>query len=73
MNRRLELNFVKEDGGSARISVPNADEGLDALTVKDAMEAVVTADVFAPGGSAFVAAASARMVTTDTVDYDLEG
>ena len=72
MNRRLELNFVKEDGGSARISVPNADENLDALTIKGAMDAVVTAGVFAPGGSAFVAAASARMVTTDTVDYDLE-
>ena len=72
MNTRLELNFIKSDGKSARITVPNADENMEAAEVKNAMDAVIATGVFAPGGADLVEAGSARFVTTETVDYVFE-
>ena len=70
MNQRLELNFVKSDGAGARISVPNADDTLLAADVKAAMDAVIVTGVFSPGGADLVAAQSARLVTTQTTDFE---
>ena len=73
MDKRFELNFVKSDGKTARITVPNADEAMEAVEVKAVMDAVIAADVFAPGGASLVTAESARLVTTQLVEYDFEG
>ncbi len=70
MDKRMELNFTKTDGKSARITVPNADESLLPADVQAGMQAIVTANVFAPGGVDLMTADSARIVTTSTVDYD---
>ncbi len=69
MNQRLELNFVKSDGKTARITVPNADDTLESADVKAAMDAVIAADVFAPGGAELATADNARLVSTQTVAY----
>ena len=73
MNTRLELNFMKDDGKSARLTVPNADETMEAVEVKSAMDAVIATGVFAPGGANLAESVSARIVTTETVDYVFEG
>lgn len=72
MNQRLELNFVKTDGASARISLPNPDTSLEAEAVQNAMESMIATDVFAPGGVALAAAQSARIVTTEITELDFE-
>ena len=72
MNQRLEMNFIKTDGASARISMPNPDENLEAAQVKSIMEDVINADVFAPGGADLAVAESARIVTTQITDLDFE-
>ena len=73
MDKRMELNFIKTDGKSARITVPNANEELQPEDVESVMNAVIAANVFAPGGADLLAADSARVVTTSTVDYDFAG
>lgn len=73
MDKRMELNFIKTDGKSARITVPNANEELQPEDVESVMNAVISANVFAPGGADLLVADSARIVTTSTVDYDFAG
>lgn len=73
MNQRLELNFIKTDGASARISLPNPDTSLEPATVKSTMENIINTNVFAPGGAALAVAESARIVTTEITDLDFQG
>ena len=39
--------------------------------IKTAMDLVVSKNIFAPGGSDIAKAVSAKVVVTDTTDYDL--
>ncbi|RQD66802.1 MAG: DUF2922 domain-containing protein [Tindallia sp. MSAO_Bac2] len=73
MNQRLELNFIKTDGASARISLPNPDLDKEPAEVKEAMDNIIASDVFAPGGAALAVAESARIVTTQITNLDFEG
>ncbi len=70
--KRLELNFLREDGRTARISVPNPAEHLDAETVKDVMDDVIESDIFAPGQSPLAEAVGARVVTTQVTEFDFD-
>ena len=68
MTQRLEMTFVTADGNKVRISLPNADDTLEAGDVESAMNSLIATDVFAPGGSPLVMAESARIVTTQVQD-----
>ena len=49
MAKTLELIFVNSDGKNKTISIPNPKNGVTKQQTHDAMNAVITADVFASG------------------------
>ncbi|ABW20059.1 DUF2922 domain-containing protein [Alkaliphilus oremlandii] len=62
--RVLELNFIKEDGKAAKITIANARENLTPAEVKVVMEHIISKDVFAPSGKGLVEAGGAKVITT---------
>lgn len=49
MAKTLELIFVNSDGKNKTISIPNPKNGVTKQQAHDAMNAVITADVFVSG------------------------
>ena len=47
------------------------DRDITETEIKTAMDLVVSKNIFAPGGSDIAKAVSAKVVVTDTTDYDL--
>ncbi|WP_304969875.1 DUF2922 domain-containing protein [Romboutsia ilealis] len=39
--------------------------------IKEAMNTIIEKDIFSPNGGSLVSAVSAKIVQTDTTDYDL--
>ncbi|SDY22335.1 DUF2922 domain-containing protein [Tindallia californiensis] len=72
MNQRLEMNFLNAEGSTVRISLPNPKEDLTATTVAASMQGIIDSGAFAPGNVALTAPASARVVTTEVEDLDVE-
>ncbi len=70
MNQRLEMTFLTADDRKVRLSVPNCDDTLEAADILTAMNGIIAAGIFEPGGSALVTADSARFVTTQVITYD---
>ena len=72
MNKRLELNFRKTDGKTARITLQEPREDLTEAEVETAMNSLVMQDVFAPAGVSLAVPVSARIVTTESEVFDFE-
>lgn len=70
MTKRLELIFMDAAGKTVRISLPNANEELQAVDVQTVMQQIITLNIFAPGGYDLTQAMGARIVTTDVLEYD---
>ena len=47
-------------------------ENLSEKQIKEAMDTIIEKDIFSPNGESLVEAISAKVVQTDTTDYDLE-
>ncbi len=72
MARKLELIFLNEAGKTAKISVDNAQEDIDAEDVKDAMEDIIEKNIFSSKGGEFVGISAARVVDTTIEELDVE-
>ncbi|RDY27656.1 DUF2922 domain-containing protein, partial [Romboutsia weinsteinii] len=59
-------------GNKVSLTVADPRSDVTEQEIKDAMEVIVTNNVFAPNGSELVEVLEARVVKTDTTDYDLE-
>ncbi|RDY26573.1 DUF2922 domain-containing protein, partial [Romboutsia weinsteinii] len=59
-------------GNKVSLTVADPRSDVTEQEIKDAMEVIVTNNIFAPNGSELVEALEARVVKTDTTDYDLE-
>ena len=69
---RLVMTFKSSDDKKVSISVDNPREDLAEREIKEAMNTIIEKDVFSPNGGSLVQAISAKVVQTDTTDYDLE-
>ena len=69
---RLVMTFKSSDDKKVSISVDNPREDLEESEIKEAMNTIIEKDIFSPNGGSLVAAISAKVVQTDTTDYDLE-
>ncbi len=65
------MTFVTADGRKVRLSVPNADTTKTGPEVEGAMNSIIMADAFAPGGSALAMAESARFVAITITDLEI--
>ena len=67
--KRLLMTFKTTDDKKVSLSVDNPREDIE---IKDAMDLVVSKNIFAPNGADIVSAVEAKVVVTDTTSYDLE-
>ena len=70
--KRLVMTFKTTDDKKVSLSVDNPREDITESEIKDAMDLVVSKNIFAPNGADIVSAVEAKVVVTDTTGYDLE-
>ena len=69
--KKLVMTFKTNDDKKVSLSVDNPREDITENEIKSAMELIVSKNVFAPNGSDIVAVVDAKVVVTDTTEYDL--
>ena len=72
LNRKLVMTFKTTDDKKISLTVDNPREDLNEEEVKTAMELIKEKNIFAPGGADLASLVSAKVVQTDTTNYDLE-
>ena len=70
--KRLVMTFKTTADKKVSLSVDNPREDITESEIKDAMDLVVSKNIFAPNGADIVSAVEAKVVVTDTTAYDLE-
>ena len=65
------MTFKSSDDKKVSITVDNPREDLTEEEVKTAMELIKEKNIFAPGGADLASLVSAKVVETDTTNYDL--
>ena len=70
--KRLVMTFKTTDDKKVSLSVDNPREDITESEIKDAMDLVVSKNIFAPNGADIVSAVEAKVGVTDTTSYDLE-
>ena len=72
LNKKLVMTFKTTDDKKVSLTVDNPREDLNEEEVKTAMELIKEKNIFAPGGADLASLVSAKVVQTDTTNYDLE-
>ena len=70
LNRKLVMTFKTTDDKKLSLTVDNPREDLTEEEVKTAMELIKEKNIFAPGGADLASLVSAKVVETDTTNYD---
>ena len=68
---KLLMTFKSSDDKKVSITVDNPREDLTETEIKEAMNTIIEKYIFSPNGGSLVSAVSAKVVQTDTTDYDL--
>ena len=71
INKKLVMTFKTTDDKKVSLTVDNPREDLSEEEVKTAMELIIEKNIFAPGGADLASLVSAKVVQTDTTNYDL--
>lgn len=71
LNKKLVMTFKTTDDKKVSLTVDNPREDLTEEEVKTAMELIKEKNIFAPGGADLASLVSAKVVETDTTNYDL--
>ena len=71
INKKLLMTFKTSDNKKVSLSIDDPREYLTEEEIKDAMDLVVSKNIFAPRGADIVSVVEAKVVVTDTTPYDL--
>ncbi len=71
LNKKLVMTFKTTDDKKVSLTVDNPREDLTEEEVKTCMELIKEKNIFAPGGADLASLVSAKVVQTDTTNYDL--
>lgn len=71
MAKTLELQFVTEMGGTARLTIDNPKEPIDTVAVKQSMDQIIASGVFFSPTGNLVASKGARVIERNVTDYEL--
>ena len=69
--KKLVMTFKNSDDKKVSLSVDNPREDITENEIKSAMDLVVSKNIFAPNGSDIVDVVEAKVIVTDTTEYDL--
>ncbi|WP_042273413.1 DUF2922 domain-containing protein [[Clostridium] dakarense] len=70
-NKRLIMTFKTNDDKRVSLSIDDPREDVTEEEIKTAMEAVLAKGIFAPNGAELTSVIDAKVVATDTTEYDL--
>ncbi|MGL5692556.1 MAG: DUF2922 domain-containing protein [Peptostreptococcaceae bacterium] len=70
-NTNLLMTFKNKDGAKVSLSVQDPRTNITEAEIKEAMELVVSKNIFAPSGLDLVSAVDAKVVVTETTPFDL--
>ena len=68
---KLLMTFLNESGKKVSLFVTDPREDLTEAEIKAVMELIVAKNIFAPGGDDIVSAKEAKIVQTETTEFDL--
>ena len=71
MAKTLELQFVTENGKSAKITLSNPKEPIDQAVVKQSMDQIIAAGIFFTPNGSLVSSQGARVVERNVTDYSI--
>ncbi|MGL4911269.1 MAG: DUF2922 domain-containing protein [Romboutsia sp.] len=71
MKTKLLMTFKDEDAKKVSLTVDEPRADLTETEIKDVMDLVVSKNIFAPNGLDIVSTVDAKIVVTDTTEYDL--
>ena len=69
--KRLVMSFLTSEDKKVSLTVDNPRDDINETEIKSAMDLVVEKNIFAPNGGNIVATVEAKVVVTDTTEYDL--
>lgn len=69
--KRLVMTFLTGVGRKISISIDDPKEDITEAEIVDAMSLIVEKNIFAPYGSELVATVDAKVIVTDTEEFDL--
>lgn len=67
----LIMTFINQGNSKVSLSVQDPREDINEAEIKEAMELVVSKNIFAPNGLDLVSAVDAKVVVTETTPFDL--
>ena len=68
---KLVMSFEKADGEKVNLTINDPREDISEQDIKSAMELIVEKNIFAPGDFDIVAPINAKIVHTETTEYEL--
>ena len=71
ITKKLVMTFKSSDDKKVSITVDNPREDLEENEIKEAMDTIIEKAIFSPNGGSLVSIVCAKVVQTDTTDYDL--
>ncbi|PKR78455.1 DUF2922 domain-containing protein [Halalkalibacillus sediminis] len=71
MSRKLELKFKNTEGRIVTVSLDQPSEPVDPVAIKQAMDEIITYDVFESTGGSYAEVASARIVDHQVEEIEL--
>ena len=69
--KKLVMTFLTEEDKKVSLSIEDPRVNVSETEIKTCMDLIIARDVFAPNGEALVKAVEAKVVVTDTTNYDL--
>ena len=69
--KRLLMTFMSELDRKVSIAIDDPREDIAEDEIKEVMDLIVEKNIFAPNGCDLVSAVEAKVVVTDTTEYDL--
>lgn len=70
-NKKLIMTFKNEVDKEVTISIDDPKDNITEQEIKTAMDLIVTKGIFKKGNYAFTAVVDAKIVNTQTTEYDL--
>ena len=69
---KLLMSFMTSSGRKVSLFVTDPREDLTEAEIKTAMELIVAKNIFEPNGADIISAVDAKIVQTETKEFDLE-
>ena len=69
--KKLLMTFKTDEGKKVSLSIDDPRPNITEEEIKSAMETIINSGIFAPNGESLIEMVEAKVVETDTIEYDL--